>query len=113
MPGTFTGPGTFSFAIRRQLLSFARALLADPRILVLDEATSSVDTQTEQLIQKAMRRMLKGRTSFVIAHRLSTITNADRSVVVHDGRIVEQGSHAMLLAKKGMYFDLYPVGFQE
>ena len=98
---------------QRQLLSFARALLADPRILILDEATSSVDTQTEQIIQKALRRLLKGRTSFVIAHRLSTITNADRIVVIHDGRIIEQGSHAGLLRKKGMYYELYRTGFQE
>jgi ATP-binding cassette subfamily B multidrug efflux pump len=98
---------------QRQLLSFARALLADPRILILDEATSSVDTQTEQLIQKALARLLKGRTSFVIAHRLSTITNADRIVVIHDGRIVEQGSHAELLSKKGMYYELYRTGFQD
>jgi len=98
---------------QRQLLSFARALLADPRILILDEATSSVDTQTEQLIQKALARLLKGRTSFVIAHRLSTITNADRIVVIHDGRIVEQGSHADLLDNQGMYFQLYRTGFQE
>jgi ATP-binding cassette subfamily B protein/subfamily B ATP-binding cassette protein MsbA len=98
---------------QRQLLSFARALLADPHILVLDEATSSVDTQTEQLIQRALARLLKGRTSFVIAHRLSTITSADRIVVIHDGRIVEQGSHAELLANKGMYYELYRTGFQD
>jgi ATP-binding cassette, subfamily B, multidrug efflux pump len=98
---------------QRQLLSFARALLADPRILILDEATSSVDTQTEQIIQKALRRLLKGRTSFVIAHRLSTITNADRIVVIHDGKIVEQGTHSELLAKLGMYYDLYRTGFKE
>ena len=98
---------------QRQLLSFARALLADPRILILDEATSSVDTQTEHLIQKALARLLKGRTSFVIAHRLSTITNADRIVVIHDGRIVEQGSHAELLTNKGMYYHLYRTGFQD
>ncbi len=98
---------------QRQLLSFARALLADPRILILDEATSSVDTQTEQVIQRALRRLLKGRTSFVIAHRLSTITNADRIVVIHDGKIVEQGTHAELLTKQGMYYDLYRTGFQE
>ena len=98
---------------QRQLLSFARALLADPRILILDEATSSVDTQTEQIIQKALRRLLKGRTSFVIAHRLSTITNADRIVVIHDGKIVEQGTHNDLLTNRGMYFDLYRTGFQE
>ncbi|MDL1909894.1 ABC transporter ATP-binding protein [Chloroflexi bacterium CFX6] len=77
---------------QRQLISFARALLADPRILILDEATSSVDTQTEQIIQKALATLLKGRTSFVIAHRLSTITNADKIVVIHDGKIIEQGT---------------------
>jgi len=98
---------------QRQLLSFARALLADPRILILDEATSSVDTQTEQVIQAALARLLKGRTSFVIAHRLSTITNADRIVVIHDGRIVEQGTHAELMEIGGMYFELYQTGFQE
>jgi ATP-binding cassette subfamily B protein/subfamily B ATP-binding cassette protein MsbA len=98
---------------QRQLLSFARALLADPRILILDEATSSVDTQTEQVIQNALRRLLKGRTSFVIAHRLSTITNSNRIVVIHDGKIVEQGTHTELLAKQGMYYDLYRTGFQE
>jgi ATP-binding cassette, subfamily B, multidrug efflux pump len=98
---------------QRQLLSFARALLADPRILILDEATSSVDTQTEQVIQEALARLLKGRTSFVIAHRLSTITRANRIVVIHDGKIMEQGPHAELLAKQGMYYALYRTGFQE
>ena len=98
---------------QRQLLSFTRALLADPRILILDEATSSVDTQTEQVIQKALKRLLKGRTSFVIAHRLSTITNADRIVVIHDGKIIEQGTHLQLLTNRGMYYDLYRTGFQE
>lgn len=98
---------------QRQLISFARALLADPRILILDEATSSVDTQTEQVIQRALARLLKGRTSFVIAHRLSTITNADRIVVIHDGRIIEQGAHEELLAKGGYYYDLYRTGFQD
>ena len=98
---------------QRQLISFARALLADPRILILDEATSSVDTQTEQIIQKALARLLKGRTSFVIAHRLSTITNADLIVVIHDGQIIEQGTHAELLKEKGYYFEMYSTGFQE
>jgi ATP-binding cassette, subfamily B, multidrug efflux pump len=98
---------------QRQLISFARALLADPRILILDEATSSVDTQTEQVIQRALATLLKGRTSFVIAHRLSTITNADKIVVIHDGRIVEQGTHAGLLDNQGMYYELYKTGFQE
>ena len=98
---------------QRQLISFARALLADPCILILDEATSSVDTQTEQIIQKALATLLKGRTSFVIAHRLSTITNADKIVVIHDGKIIEQGSHTELLANQGMYYDLYRTGFQE
>jgi len=98
---------------QRQLISFARALLADPRILILDEATSSVDTQTEQVIQRALARLFEGRTSFVIAHRLSTITNADRIVVIHDGRIIEQGTHQELLDKKGMYFELYKTGFQD
>jgi len=98
---------------QRQLLSFARALLADPRILILDEATSSVDTQTEQIIQRALARLLKGRTSFVIAHRLSTITSADLIVVVDGGRIIEQGTHRELLDKRGYYFELYRTGFQE
>jgi ATP-binding cassette subfamily B protein/subfamily B ATP-binding cassette protein MsbA len=98
---------------QRQLISFARALLADPRILILDEATSSVDTQTEQIIQKALATLLKGRTSFVIAHRLSTITHADKIVVIHDGTIVEQGTHTELLANQGMYYELYKTGFHE
>jgi ATP-binding cassette, subfamily B, multidrug efflux pump len=98
---------------QRQLISFARALLADPRILILDEATSSVDIQTEQIIQAALTKLLKGRTSFVIAHRLSTITSADRIVVIHDGKIIEQGKHGELLAKQGMYYELYKTGFQE
>lgn len=98
---------------QRQLISFARALLADPRILILDEATSSVDTQTEQLIQTALRRLLQGRTSFVIAHRLSTITNASRILVIGDGLILEQGTHSELISRRGVYYDLYQTGFQE
>jgi ATP-binding cassette subfamily B protein/subfamily B ATP-binding cassette protein MsbA len=98
---------------QRQLISFARALLANPRILILDEATSSVDTQTEHIIQSALATLLQGRTSFVIAHRLSTITNADKIVVINGGKIVEQGVHAELMARQGMYFELYKTGFQE
>jgi len=98
---------------QRQLISFARALLADPRILILDEATSSVDTQTEQIIQRALAILLEGRTSFVIAHRLSTITSADKIVVIHDGKIIEQGTHAELLTNQEMYYELYKTGFQE
>ena len=87
--------------------SFARAVLADPAIFVLDEATSSIDTQTEQLIQNATMHLLEGRTSFLIAHRLSTIRQADLILVVKDGKIVEQGKHEELLRKGGYYHDLY------
>ena len=98
---------------QRQLLSIARAALADPRILILDEATSSVDTRTERLIQKAFDELLKGRTSFVIAHRLSTIRNADMILVLKAGEIIERGKHDELLAKEGFYYDLYMSQFKK
>jgi ATP-binding cassette subfamily B multidrug efflux pump len=97
---------------QRQLLAIARAVLANPRILVLDEATSSVDTRTEVQIQKALLELMKGRTSFVIAHRLSTIRNADKVVVIEDGEIVEQGSHDELLTAGGAYHRLYMSQFR-
>lgn len=97
----------------KQLISFARAILADPAIFVLDEATSSIDTGTEQMIQKATKKLLKGHTSFVIAHRLSTIRSADLILVVKDGKIIEQGTHKELLAEKGYYHDLYYMQFEE
>ena len=97
---------------QRQLISIARAALSDPQILILDEATSSVDTRTERLIQKALERLLQGRTSFVIAHRLSTIRNADLLLVLDEGQIVERGKHDELLAQKGFYYDLYMSQFR-
>ena len=97
----------------KQLLSFARAILADPRILVLDEATSSIDTVTEKAIQNAISVVIKGRTSFVIAHRLSTIVNADLILVVQDGRIIEQGTHRELMTRKGSYYKLYMRQYEE
>jgi ATP-binding cassette, subfamily B, multidrug efflux pump len=98
---------------QRQLLSIARAALANPRILILDEATSSVDTRTERLIQKAFDQLLEGRTSFVIAHRLSTIRNADQILVLKAGQIIERGKHDELLSKKGFYYDLYMSQFKK
>ncbi len=97
---------------QKQLLTIARAILADPRILILDEATSSVDTRTEVLIQKAMARLMRGRTSFIIAHRLSTIRDADLILVLRDGDIVEQGTHSELLAANGFYSELYRSQFE-
>jgi len=97
----------------KQLLSFARAILADPAIFVLDEATSSVDTETERLIQNAIEELMRGRTSFVIAHRLSTIRHADIILVVQDGKIAERGSHAQLMARGGIYRSLYARQYRE
>ena len=92
---------------QKQLLTIARAILANPSILILDEATSNVDTRTEVFIQKAMNALMEGRTSFVIAHRLSTIKNADLILVMNGGEIIEKGNHDELMDLKGYYFDLY------
>ena len=92
---------------QRQLVSFARALLANPRILILDEATSNIDTETEKLVQEGIEKLLHGRTSFVVAHRLSTIRDCDKIMVINDGRIEEVGNHNELLNNKGSYYDLY------
>jgi ABC-type multidrug transport system fused ATPase/permease subunit len=98
---------------QRQLLAFARALAYDPRILVLDEATSSIDTETEILIREALDRLLEGRTSIIIAHRLSTIQKADRIIVLHRGKIREMGSHQELLKAKGIYWKLYQLQYKD
>jgi ATP-binding cassette, subfamily B, multidrug efflux pump len=103
--------GTRLSSGQRQLISFARALLADPRILILDEATSSIDTQTEMALQEGLERLLKGRTSFIIAHRLSTIKNSSRIFYLEHGRIIEEGNHAELMDKKGLYYKLYRTQF--
>ena len=92
---------------QRQLLAIARAAIADPPVLILDEATSSIDTRTEKIVQDGMDKLMQGRTTFVIAHRLSTIRNADKIIVLEQGRIVEQGNHEELLSKKGRYYQLY------
>jgi ATP-binding cassette subfamily B protein len=105
---TNVGEGGSKLSVgQRQLISFARALIADPRILILDEATSSIDTKTEEIVQEVMIRLMKGRTSFIVAHRLSTIINADLILVIKDGKILEQGTHRELLDKQGEYFNLY------
>ena len=98
---------------QKQLLTIARVILTDPKILILDEATSSIDTRTEIQIQNAMDNLMKGRTSFIIAHRLSTIKNADLILVMNHGDIVEQGNHEELLSKKGFYWELYNSQFDE
>ncbi|NLA61469.1 MAG: ABC transporter ATP-binding protein [Firmicutes bacterium] len=116
MPGGFEAEvkerGTNLSSGQRQLLAFARAILANPRILILDEATSSVDPETERLIQQAMKVLLKGRTSFIIAHRLSTVRAADRIMVIEDGKIAEEGTHDELVQTKGKYTSLYEAQFK-
>ena len=97
---------------QRQLLAFARVLAADPEILVLDEATASIDTETELLIQDALRKLTAGRTSILIAHRLQTIQEADRVLVLHHGRVEELGTHDELLARRGLYYTLHTLQFQ-
>ena len=98
---------------QKQLVCLARAVLADPQIFIMDEATSSVDTETEQLIQQGLMNVLKGRISFIIAHRLSTIRSADRILVIENGKIVERGTHAELIRLKGEYYDLYVNQFSQ
>ena len=97
---------------QRQLLSIARAAIADPPVMILDEATSSIDTRTEALVQQGMDSLMQGRTVFVIAHRLSTVRNADAIMVLDHGRIIERGSHADLIAQKGTYYQLYTGAFE-
>ena len=99
--------GSTLSAGQRQLIAFARVLLADPRILILDEATSNIDTRTEEALQAGLNHLLKGRTSFIIAHRLSTVRNSDVIMVLDHGRIIERGSHDELIAQKGEYYQLY------
>src|SRR6202011_4720680 len=98
---------------QKQLISFARALAHDPKILILDEATSSVDTETEFRVRDALSRMVEGRTSVVIAHRLSTIQRADRILVMHKGRLRESGTHQQLLAQRGIYWKLYQLQYKD
>ncbi|MCY7360405.1 MAG: ATP-binding cassette domain-containing protein, partial [Rudanella sp.] len=98
---------------QRQLISFVRAMVQNPRIIVLDEATSSVDTETEELIQAAIEKLMKGRTAIVIAHRLSTIQKANNIIVVDKGQLVEQGTHEELLQKEGAYANLYRMQYKE
>ena len=98
---------------QKQLISFARALAYNPKILILDEATSSIDTETEHLIKQAIEKLLVGRTAIVIAHRLSTIQNADKIIVLHKGEVREVGNHQELLAKKGIYYKLYQLQYKD
>jgi ATP-binding cassette subfamily B protein len=102
-----TGDGADLSQGQRQLLAIARAAVADPPVLILDEATSSIDTRTEQLVQEGMDRLMKGRTTFAIAHRLSTVRNSDCIMVLEQGRIIERGTHDQLMEEKGRYYQLY------
>ena len=105
---TVVGEGGSKLSIgEKQLISFARALIKDPKILILDEATSSIDTETEHIIQSAINKLLVGRTTFIVAHRLSTIINADKILVISKGEVIEQGTHKELLKLKGEYYNLY------
>ena len=108
-----TGDGANLSQGQRQLLAIARAAIADPPVLILDEATSSIDTRTERIVQDGMDKLMHGRTTFVIAHRLSTVRNSDCIMVLEQGRIIERGSHDELIAKKGKYYQLYTVSWHD
>jgi ATP-binding cassette subfamily B protein len=117
LPGGFTEPmqerGSTLSTGQKQLISFARALAHDPKILVLDEATSSVDTETEFRVREALSHMVEGRTSLIIAHRLSTVQRADQIIVMHKGRLREMGTHQELLAQRGIYWKLYQLQYKD